>query len=175
MNKRHSERNLLKVCFAVLCAAVCIAMSSCASDTAEEDMKKAIILGGDESTATETSADETLEIKENSYVQQVNAVYENPKAYIGKKVKFEGMYTAGNDIEGEAVNMVYRIGPGHDGGDEEVGFEIIYDGDAEPQENDWVEVTGQIEYIIHGGYKFVGVQAVNLLIKEERGLETVGN
>jgi hypothetical protein len=70
---------------------------------------------------------------------------------------------------------VFRYGPGCCGYDANAGFEVIWpDGNAEyPGENDWVEATGILESCEYDGEPYLRLSLTSLVVKAERGLETV--
>lgn len=181
----------MKKLLALLMAFCLLLSGGCTSNSSEIEeasaQKAAILNNTDTSeTASESSAsgeashaaapeatDEVLVIGENLFTEQINYIYYNPDEYIGKAIQYEGMYAPYLDAEGNDMHVVYRNGPGCCTSDDVVGFEVIYDGEEELKENDWVEVTGTVEYVTHGGIKYLAIQLTDLEIKEERGLETV--
>lgn len=182
----------------VLLMCLCMLLSGCTTSTgstevAKVEAEKATILNNTDtnseasesensattgshtfdSVANNTDDDDILVIGETLFTEQINYIYFNPDEYIGKQIQYEGLYALYQDVEGNYMDVIYRYGPGCCTTDEEVGFEVIYDGDVELKENDWVEVTGTVEYVTHGGVKYLAVVLSDLTVKEERGQETV--
>lgn len=120
---------------------------------------------------------EVIYIREKMFVAQTNDIYLNAKDYLGKKIKYEGMFKAYTDPR---TNITYysviRYGPGCCGTDMNCGFEVIWlDGEAEyPEDDAWVEVEGVLGFVEgENGYKFLRLDMTSLKVLEKRGLETV--
>jgi putative membrane protein len=117
-----------------------------------------------------------VEITEKLFIAQTNDIYINAEDYIGRTVKYEGIYkNTGEWSDGpdETIHFVIRYGPGCCGYDGEAGFEVRWNG-GYPAVDDWVEVTGTIEEEDYeGGYKILYVSVTSLTVKEERGAEYV--
>lgn len=120
---------------------------------------------------------EVIYIREKMFVAQTNDIYLNAQDYLGKKIKYEGMFKAYTDPRtGITYYSVIRYGPGCCGTDMNCGFEVIWlDGDAEyPEDNAWVEVEGVLGFVEgENGYKFLRLDMTSLKVLEKRGLETV--
>lgn len=119
------------------------------------------------------NASEIIEIKDKMFIAQVNDIYLNAADYLGKKIKYEGVF----DIdfwEGENLTYYYviRYGPGCCGDDGNVGFEIVWDGDL-PDKNDWVEVIGILEEYKENGWLYLRLRVSSLTVLETRGEEYV--
>lgn len=150
---------LLLLCLAAL-------LSGCSASTPSAD--------ADSVTNTEIPFD--IEIREKMFVTQTNDIYLNYSDYLGKAVKYEGIFFANQDPYTNAVyHLVYRYGPGCCGDDDLVGFEVNWaDGQfATPQDNDWVEVIGTLEEYEEDGYTYLRLSLNSLRILEQRGTETV--
>ena len=119
---------------------------------------------------------DVIEIKEKLFIAQTNDIYLNGADYIGKTIRYEGIYKtteSWDDGMDEIVHYVIRYGPGCCGFDGEAGFEIRWDGEW-PAEDDWVEVVGTIaEEEYESGYRLLYVQTTALTVKTERGAEYV--
>lgn len=113
----------------------------------------------------EASSSEVIEIKEKMFIAQTNDIYFNPEDYLGKTIKYEGIFNM-YDYPGtnELLYSVIRYGPGCCGIDLNAGFEIV-PGKEVPNNEDWVEVTG----VLHE-YEFEGVKYLRL---EETSLRTL--
>lgn len=138
---------------------------------------------------TETNADadngndangntsDVTEITENLFSQQIDYIYYNPDDYIGQSITYEGIYdvveSGYTDEDIEYLPCVFRYGPGGCcGNDSLVGFEIIWNGET-PSPNDWVKVTGDVEYVEHWGMQYLALNVTSLDILSERGEEYV--
>jgi uncharacterized membrane protein YcgQ (UPF0703/DUF1980 family) len=131
---------------------------------------------GDQITAVPDGAqgaDAVIEIGEKMFVGQINDIYSNPKDYLGKTIRYEGLYTYySNNYDDTRYDCVIRYGPGCCGNDGEVGLEIAWDGDM-PVENDWVEVTGVVEKYEENGGQYLRLAATSLQVLPVRGQERV--
>ena len=116
---------------------------------------------------------EVIEIGEKLFVEQTNDVYYNPKDYLGKIIKYEGIFDIFEVPEtGEKLYSVIRYGPGCCGIDANAGFQVIWDGDY-PNRNDWVEVVGTLEEYELEGTMMLRLSLSSLKVLEERGAEYV--
>lgn len=120
---------------------------------------------------------EVIYIREKMFVAQTNDIYLNAQDYLGKKIKYEGMFKAYTDPRSNITYYsVIRYGPGCCGTDMNCGFEVIWlDGEAEyPEDDAWVEVEGILGFVEgENGYKFLRLDMTSLKVLEKRGLETV--
>lgn len=115
-----------------------------------------------------------LDITEKMYLTYINEIYTNPSAYLGKRIKIEGMYTE-EYVEPTKMTYryVYRSGPGCCGNDGSMcGFEFYTDGEY-PSENDWIEVIGTLEQYDEDGMKYLTIKADSVAVKTERGAEVI--
>ncbi len=117
-----------------------------------------------------------LEIKEKMFIAQTNEVYLNQDDYLGKTIKYEGMfYSSYYEPSDSTYYMVIRYGPGCCGNDGNVGFEVAWDeGKFEvPAEDAWVEVIGVLEEYEEGGATYLQLKLDSLRVMPSRGVETV--
>jgi uncharacterized membrane protein YcgQ (UPF0703/DUF1980 family) len=118
-----------------------------------------------------------VEIKEKMFVAHVNDVYLNMKHYMGKTVKFEGMFFREQPDDDTVYNLVVRYGPGGCCGyDAYVGFEVASESYkiTFPENNSWVEAVGVIKNSTGSElvtYPYIDLISLNVL--EKRGRETV--
>lgn len=114
-----------------------------------------------------------VEIKEKMFIAQTNDIYINPEDYLGKTIKYEGIF---DPYEYEETGMTYyyviRYGPGCCGYDANAGFEVIWSGDY-PNINDWVEVIGVLEEYEEDGNKYLRLNLSSLTVLDTRGAENV--
>ena len=152
---------------------LCLIMTGCAGEPAssmtdDEAARKARITG-QTSEEPPQSSEEILIISDESFASEIEYISFHPDSYVGRAIKFSGLYSVRENEFGDPMSMVYRKGHGHSHGDavreDELGFEILYDG-ISPEENDRVEVTGVLEYSIHGGMKYLAVRVNELTIIE---------
>jgi hypothetical protein len=117
-------------------------------------------------------ADEVIEIREKMFVAQTNEIYYNSPDYLGKTIKYEGIFTVYDDPGVATYRSVIRYGPGCCGTDANCGFEVIWD-KPYPNENDWVEAVGTLEEYEEDGYPYLRLRLSSLKTMPTRGAETV--
>jgi len=126
---------------------------------------------------TEVSNDNIVEIKEKMFITQVNDVYLNPKDYLGKTIKLEGVFKNEKSYDGGQYCFVIRYGPGCCGNDGIVGFEIKWDESIAkpyPKTDSWVESTGVLKQYEADGYAdYLYLDLISLNVLNKRGAETV--
>jgi len=116
--------------------------------------------------------DNIVLITERFFVQQTQEIWLNPQGYIGRAIRYQGMFFS-QDWEGETFHMVVRFADDCCGGGGAIGFEV-YIGDIEPFADDtWVEVTGILEFHDDGDGEILRLNVVSLIEMEERGASTV--
>lgn len=124
----------------------------------------------------EAGQDGVIEITEKLFIAQTNDIYLNGGDYIGKTLRYQGIYANTSDWDdsiGEIYHYVIRYGPGCCGYDGEAGFEVRWDGEW-PEANDWVEVEGTLcEEAYDSGMKLLYLQLDSITVMEERGAEIV--
>ena len=122
---------------------------------------------------SEKSSDEILEISEKMFVAQTNDIYYNVQEYLGRVIKYEGIFSVYVAPEtGNRYYAVIRYGPGCCGIDANCGFEVSWD-EEYPEDNDWVEVVGVLEIYDDSGYKFLRLAVDSLTVLPVRGEEYV--
>jgi len=114
-----------------------------------------------------------VEIKDKMFLTQVTDVYTNPNDYMGKTIKYEGIFDI-FEIPEKSLKYysVIRYGPGCCGDDGNVGFEVKWDGEY-PKQNDWVEATGVLEEYKEGSYMYLRIALSSLNVLDVRGEENV--
>lgn len=118
-----------------------------------------------------------LVITEKMFIAQTNDVYLNANDYIGKTIKYEGMFFS--YLYEPTDGMVYtviRYGPGCCGDDGQAGFEVVWDeesGIQKPNEDDWVEAIGVLEWYEELGFQYLRLNLKSLRVLDQRGAETV--
>jgi uncharacterized membrane protein YcgQ (UPF0703/DUF1980 family) len=124
-----------------------------------------------------------FEIKEKMFIAQTNDIYLNPQDYLGKTIKFEGLfkteqYAGGSDAP---YYFVIRYGPGCCGYDGNAGFEVAWNSSDTldrtrkkyPREDDWVEAVGELKYYTEEDYPFLYLALSSLTVLKKRGAEFV--
>ncbi len=125
------------------------------------------------SLALEEHSGDVIEIKEKMFVAQTNDVYYNPEDYLGKTLKYEGLFDTYDDpSNGQTYYAVIRYGPGCCGIDLNAGFEVRWN-EAYPNPNDWVEAVGVLEEYEEDGQKYLRLALSSLTVLPVRGAETV--
>ena len=116
---------------------------------------------------------DVLEIPERLFVAQINDIYLNAPDYLGRTLKYEGIFASyREELTGANYYYVIRYGPGCCGTDANVGFEIQWAGDI-PQPGDWVEVVGTLCEYERDGWVYLYLEATSLQVLPTRGAETV--
>ncbi|MDR1748537.1 MAG: hypothetical protein LBR47_05700 [Spirochaetaceae bacterium] len=112
-------------------------------------------------------------ISERLFIAQTNDIYINPLEYLGKTIRYEGLFKSAYLEETDTIfHYVIRYGPGCCGYDGEAGFEIVWTGPL-PRENDWCEAVGTLEVYEEQGYQFLRLSLTSLKVLETRGAEYV--
>jgi len=112
-----------------------------------------------------------IEITERMFVTQITDMYLNPDEYSGKTIKLEGIFGI-YKYNDAAYYSVYRNSPGCCGDDGSVGFSVIWDGEY-PNNNDWVEAAGVLEYAEVSGSGVFRLNLLSLEVLPNRGAEFV--
>ncbi len=116
---------------------------------------------------------EIVEIREKMFLGQINDIFMNTDDYIGKVIKLQGMFDEmKNEENGVTYYFVYRNSPGCCGADGRAAFEFVWD-QPQPTVNDWIEVTGVLEYYDENGVQYMHLTNVSLQVLAERGQEFV--
>jgi len=117
--------------------------------------------------------DDVVEIKEKMFIAQTNDVYFNPEDYLGKTIRYEGIFDIyEEDVTGEIFYAVIRYGPGCCGIDGDAGFEVKWDSEY-PNQNDWVEAIGVLEEYEDNGFNYLRLALTSLTVLPTRGAEYV--
>ncbi len=116
---------------------------------------------------------DVIEIKEKMFVAQTNDVYLNPEDYLGKTIKYEGIFDVYYWEETDfTFYSVIRYGPGCCGYDAYAGFEVAWDGEY-PKQDDWVEAVGVLESYEEDGSTYLLLRLSSLTVMDVRGEEYV--
>ena len=117
--------------------------------------------------------DGVVEIEERFFLTQVNHIWRNAEEYVGRTIRYEGMFRAFYWPATGPFYMVHRFTLGCCGNDGITGFEV-YLGDIEPfADDDWVEVVGMLEWYEVDNLRILRVAATSITEVEERGREVV--
>ena len=157
-------------------------LSACANETDSADRLSSDSLGFFESldqleaahnAALEKPSGGLVVIKEKLFIAQTNDIYFNAEDYLGKTIKYEGIFDIYADPEtGNAYYSVIRYGPGCCGVDANAGFEVMWDQDY-PERNDWVEAVGVLEEFEENGFMYLRLALTSLTVLDTRGAEYV--
>jgi len=124
-------------------------------------------------TDIELSDSDVVEISEKLFIAQTNDIYINTEDYLGKTIKYEGIFKSYYWEEADTTYCyVIRYGPGCCGYDGEAGFEVAWDGEL-PGEDDWCEAVGILETYDENGIQYLRLSLTSLTVKDERGAEYV--
>jgi uncharacterized membrane protein YcgQ (UPF0703/DUF1980 family) len=125
----------------------------------------------------EDRADQVVEITEKMFVAQSNDIYYNYNEYVGKTIKYEGIFSVYvNPENNRTYYSVIRYGPGCCGVDANCGLEVLWaDGEEHtyPQENDWCAVEGVLIEYQEDARKYLRLNLTSLKVLETRGKERV--
>jgi uncharacterized membrane protein YcgQ (UPF0703/DUF1980 family) len=117
--------------------------------------------------------DNLVEISEKLFIAQTNDIYINTDDYLGKTIKYEGLFKSMYWPEaGKDIHFVIRYGPGCCGYDGEAGFQVAWDGEW-PKEDDWCEAVGVLELYEVKGLQYLRLALTSLTVLDERGAEYV--
>lgn len=143
------------------------------SKSAPADIESSTPEMNDNISLQEESGEDIIEIKEKMFIAQTNDVYLNVKDYLGKTIKYEGIFEIYHDDESNTkYYSVIRYGPGCCGYDANAGFEVIWDGNY-PNQNDWVEATGVLETYKEDDSEYLRLRLSSLTVLTTRGAENV--
>jgi uncharacterized membrane protein YcgQ (UPF0703/DUF1980 family) len=116
---------------------------------------------------------DVIVIKEKMFVAQSNDIYYNSDEYLGRTIRYEGIFKIYDDpVMEERYYSVIRYGPGCCGIDQNAGFEISWDGTF-PKLDDWVEVEGILEEYEEYGETFLRLDLTKMNVLTKRGAEYV--
>ena len=156
----------------ILCSAVMLAGCQTKAPV-NQGSKSGAGASGEKKISSKYENTEIVEIKEKMFVAQTNEIYVNAGDYLGKTIKYEGIFKIFPGSEPDITyRTVIRYGPGCCGTDGDCGFEVVWD-KGYPEENDWVSVEGILEEYDEGGVKYLRLALNSLEIKTERGNEYV--
>ena len=156
-----------KILIFVLCL---VLLSGCSdsSTSGSSDPDSADPANGNHASI-ETPQGDVIEIREKLFVAQTNDIYLNSEDYLGKTIKYEGIFDAYHDDETDITYYsVVRYGPGCCGYDSNAGFEVIWDKEY-PEISEWVEVIGVLEEYDEFGEKYLRLQISSIRVLETRG------
>ncbi|MGI6004173.1 MAG: hypothetical protein ACOX88_01960 [Christensenellales bacterium] len=166
---------ILMIACAVLLAG-CSAPSAVAPDPGNRDGAPSVSLpafSAPLNSPDSARSDDILEIKEKMFIAQTNDIYLNPEDYLGRTIKYEGIFGSFKDeVTGAVYYYVIRYGPGCCAYDSNAGFEIAWSGDY-PKENDWVEAIGVLEQHEDDGIPYLVLNLSSLTVLDTRGQEYV--
>jgi len=118
--------------------------------------------------------DDVFEITERFYVMQFMEIMMDADAYIGRTIRYEGMFgTIDLSFREDYFHHVYRNMLGCCGPEGPLGLEV-YLNDIEPlPDGTWVEVSGILVRFEVDGRSFLRLDVTSLVELNERGLEMV--
>ena len=123
--------------------------------------------------AVPASSGDVIVIREKMFIAQTNDIYYNTEDYLGKTIKYEGIFKTYYWEEDDLTyHYVIRYGPGCCGNDGEAGFEVAWTGDY-PNQDDWVETVGVLEEYEENGYMYLRLALTSLTVLPTRGAEYV--
>lgn len=112
------------------------------------------------SSALSEAVEKTITFTDENFGQQMESISLLPNAYIGRPIQYSGYFCTQEITTGRetaAIPFVLRDIPADAHGCTTAGFEIYYEGEY-PENDQWVEITGVLEYVVHGGLQLLRVQ-----------------
>jgi len=123
-------------------------------------------------TSKARSNNKIVEIKEKMFIAQTNEIYYNYEDYLGKTIKYEGIFKVEEYGPKTKYYAVIRYGPGCCGTDLNAGFYVKWN-KKYPNPNDWVEAVGVLESHIDNAGEYLCLALTSLKVLPKRGAETV--
>lgn len=158
---------------------LCLCLAGCREESVSENNggqwegKEAADVIAEPIASRAVSDDAVVYIKEKMFIEQINDIYLNQQDFIGKTIKYEGIF---DEFYWEETDHTYysviRYGPGCCSFDANAGFEVQWDGEY-PKANDWVEVTGTLEQYEENGETYLQLALDSLIVLDQRGKEYV--
>jgi len=125
-----------------------------------------------------TARGDVVQISERMFVNHVNDIYINTRNYLGKTIKYEGIFMS--DLyygEDDPFYSVFRYGPGGCCGiDGRVGFEVRWPSGQSrqlPADDSWVEITGVLKEYEYSLAKYLYLELASVNVLSRRGSEFV--
>ena len=115
-----------------------------------------------------------IELKEKMFVAQTNEIYTNRGDYLGKTIKYEGIFKEYEIPEADMKSYsVFRYVSDCCNIDGIAGFEVKWNNEY-PNSDDWVEAIGVLEeYSAADGRKYLRIELTSLKKLPTRGAEIV--
>ena len=113
-------------------------------------------------------------VKDETFLSQMNDIFEKTDNYIGRKITVEGIVQSINSDKGFAVARKYDENHGNHYDEVMVGIIALYSGDL-PKVDSWVEVSGTIEKETIEGTKQPIIKVDKVTVKDTRGQEKIYN
>ena len=123
-----------------------------------------------------------IEIKEDTFLGQINEIVLNNSDYLGKTIELEGFIKRNHWNEQDYYFVIRNTTSCNNG---EVGFEISWDSNLDasghhmderstfPEVNEWVKAVGELRSYDFMGYPFLYLALDELTVLETRGIEYV--
>jgi Predicted membrane protein len=164
----------MKKMFALLLICTGLIITGCADNPSpdlKEIFEETMEVTNHSAIVIQAPSGDLVEIKEKMFVAQTNDIYINAEDYLGKTIKYEGIFDIYESPEtAEVYYSVIRYGPGCCGIDANAGFEVIWNGEGEyPNDNEWVEAVGILEEFEENGYLYLRLALTSLTVLPTRG------
>jgi len=131
-----------------------------------------LLLAGCTSSAGEAE-DSVFEISERFFSTQFVEIFLNVDDFIGRTIRYEGIFEEFNNASGEHFYVVFRYIVGCCGIEGHLGLELILN-DIEPlPDGTWTEVSGILAMHEEGGQSVLRLDVISLVELDTRGLEAV--
>jgi len=134
---------------------------------------KATAPNNEQSSEGAVSDADIIEVSDKMFLTQVNNIYINREDYIGKTIRYEGIFKVQSPSDNQPPSFyALRYGPGCCGDDGNIGFEVLWDGET-IEDDAWVEIVGKLQLIGSGATERLIVNASSLTVLPVRGEEFV--
>ena len=123
----------------------------------------------------DADSDVDVEITERYFMARMTDIMLNYHHYIGRTVRYEGVFDTLDYFGGMPLGFVFRRGPGCCGDDGFGGFMVLWeDGRSDfPENNDWVEIVGTFGVTEVGDFRLRSIYLKSLTVLDVRGADFV--
>jgi uncharacterized membrane protein YcgQ (UPF0703/DUF1980 family) len=167
------------VIFAIVANSGCRAETSGNQDTIITNSNGTQAVNLSHTVLEERIEGEVINIGEKLFIAQMNDIYLNTSEYLGKTIRYEGVYTEYTAPDtGIKYRSVIRYGPGCCGIDGNSGLEVSWSSKTNmttgtPKPNDWVYVSGALREYEENGQWYLQLQLDEIKTLVIRGAENV--
>lgn len=102
-----------------------------------------LILSPAESGDDLSTANTDIVIQPDTFLKQVDEIAANPSEYVGKTITIQGIYSS-MEINGQTIQLVYRIDPGCCGDDGPMHGFAFHGTNETVRSGQWITVSGRL-------------------------------